>query len=280
MAKSKNRSRKRRGGDGGWSNEVWGIAMVGGGLLLLLALMSYTPGDLPMGVPFTDITWLDAFAPDGEANSPRHNFVGPVGTLLGFVQIQLFGGAGYLLSVGLIWLGVGRLFFDAAFTWRTWMGFGIFVVSGACLLGVQGFFFQDWPERFWIINSGGVIGKSLGVGVFQGLLNTVGSLIVLSMIYLIAVLLTNMITAKAAALLVLPIAVAAARVSNVSAEPLIIALIIGAAGSFATPFGYQTNMMVYGPGGYRSSDYLRLGVPLSIIVGIVTVIVTPLIWKF
>ena len=62
-------------------------------------------------------------------------------------------------------------------------------------------------------------------------------------------------------------------------QPLIIALIMGSAGSFATPFGYQTNMMVYGPGGYRSSDYLRLGIPLSILVGIVTITIAPVVWS-
>ncbi|MCP4169980.1 MAG: SLC13 family permease [Fuerstiella sp.] len=99
-------------------------------------------------------------------------------------------------------------------------------------------------------------------------------------IYTLSVVLTNLITAKAAAVLVLQIALASATAMNVNAEPLIIALIMGSAGSFATPFGYQTNMMVYGAGGYRSSDYLRLGLPLSIIVGIITVLITPLIWPF
>ncbi|MEO2014491.1 MAG: SLC13 family permease [Fuerstiella sp.] len=99
-------------------------------------------------------------------------------------------------------------------------------------------------------------------------------------IYTLSVVLTNLITAKAAAVLVLQIALASATAMNVNAEPLIIALIMGSAGSFATPFGYQTNMMVYGPGGYRSSDYLRLGIPLSIIVGIITVAIAPLVWPF
>ena len=98
--------------------------------------------------------------------------------------------------------------------------------------------------------------------------------------YTLSVVLTNLITAKAAAVLVLQIALASATAMNVNAAPLIIAVIMGSAGSFATPFGYQTNMMVYGPGGYRSSDYLRLGIPLSIIVGVITVAVAPLVWPF
>jgi S-DNA-T family DNA segregation ATPase FtsK/SpoIIIE len=183
MAKTKNKSRSKKGGESGWSNEVAGIAMIGGGLLLLLSLVSYTPSDLPMGLPFTGTTWLDGFAPDGEANSPRHNFIGPVGALLGFVQIQLFGAAGYLLSVGLIWMGVGRLFFEADFSWRTWVGFGVLMVSGACLLGVQETFLSSWPKTYWIVGPGGTIGKIIGAGIFKGLLNTAGSVIVLSVVY-------------------------------------------------------------------------------------------------
>ncbi len=107
-----------------------------------------------------------------------------------------------------------------------------------------------------------------------------GNTMMLAVIFLVAVVLTNLITAKAAAVLVLPIALAAAESAGISPKPLIIAVIMGAAGSFATPFGYQTNMMVYGPGGYRSSDYLRLGIPLSIIVGLVTILITPHVWPF
>ncbi|MCB1717433.1 MAG: SLC13 family permease, partial [Candidatus Competibacteraceae bacterium] len=59
-----------------------------------------------------------------------------------------------------------------------------------------------------------------------------------------------------------------------------IAVIMGASASFATPIGYQTNLMVYGLGGYRFSDYLRLGLPLTILIGAITVGVTPLIWPF
>jgi di/tricarboxylate transporter len=62
--------------------------------------------------------------------------------------------------------------------------------------------------------------------------------------------------------------------------PLLIAVMMGASASFATPIGYQTNLMVYGLGGYRFSDYLRLGIPLNILVGIVTVLVIPLVWPF
>lgn len=99
-------------------------------------------------------------------------------------------------------------------------------------------------------------------------------------VFTLAMILTNMITAKAAAVLVLTIALSAAETLGVNAQPFVIAVIMGSACSFLTPFGYQTNMMVYGPGGYRSSDYFRLGLPLSLMVGIVTVLIAPLVWPF
>lgn len=105
-----------------------------------------------------------------------------------------------------------------------------------------------------------------------------GHTAMLACIFVAAVCLTNMITAKAAAALLLDVALQASSAPGISQKPFVIALIIGCAASFATPFGYQTNMMVYGPGGYRSSDYLRLGVPLSILIGIVTVLMVPWVW--
>lgn len=147
----------------------------------------------------------------------------------------------------------------------------------------------DWTVIL-VMASGLGIGKAMDAsGTTQFLLTNLrsaigmlggGNLMMLTAIFLISAILTNMITAKAAALLVLPIALAAAAATGVDPKPLIIGVIMGCAGCFATPFGYQTNMMVYGPGGYRSSDYLRLGVPLTLLVGAITLIITPLVWPF
>ena len=62
--------------------------------------------------------------------------------------------------------------------------------------------------------------------------------------------------------------------------PFVICIMVAASASFATPIGYQTNLMVYGPGGYRFGDYLRIGIPLGLTIGCVTVALTPLIWPF
>jgi di/tricarboxylate transporter len=60
----------------------------------------------------------------------------------------------------------------------------------------------------------------------------------------------------------------------------IVAVMMAASAGFATPIGYQTNLMVYGPGGYRFTDYLRIGVPLDLLIWIVTVALAPLVWPF
>jgi di/tricarboxylate transporter len=62
--------------------------------------------------------------------------------------------------------------------------------------------------------------------------------------------------------------------------PFIACIMVAASASFATPIGYQTNLMVYGPGGYRFTDYFRIGIPLNLTIGIVSILLAPLIWPF
>lgn len=102
----------------------------------------------------------------------------------------------------------------------------------------------------------------------------------LATIYLVTMAFTALITNNAAAVLVFPIAHAAAEGLGVNFMPFAIAIMLAASNDFATPIGYQTNLMVYGPGGYRFSDYLRFGTPLNLLVMAVTLILAPLIWPF
>ena len=85
----------------------------------------------------------------------------------------------------------------------------------------------------------------------------------LALVYLVTALFTALITNNAAAVLVFPIAITLAQDLEVSVMPFIITIMMAASASFATPIGYQTNLMVYGPGGYRFGDYLRIGLPLD-----------------
>jgi di/tricarboxylate transporter len=102
----------------------------------------------------------------------------------------------------------------------------------------------------------------------------------LVVLYVSTVVMTEMITNNAAGVLMFPIAMAVAQDGNVSYLPYVICVMVGASAGFITPIGYQTNLMVYGPGGYRWADYIRFGTPLSILVGIATVLILPLVWPF
>jgi di/tricarboxylate transporter len=99
-------------------------------------------------------------------------------------------------------------------------------------------------------------------------------------VYVITVLFTELITNNAAAALMFPIAIATAHALGVEYMPFVIAVLFAASASFATPIGYQTNLMVMGPGGYRFADYLRAGVPVSILVGIISLSLIPVFWHF
>jgi di/tricarboxylate transporter len=102
----------------------------------------------------------------------------------------------------------------------------------------------------------------------------------LALMFIITAVLTAIATNNAAAVIMFPIAMTTADNLGVSPLPFVITLMVAASASFATPIGYQTNLMVFGVGGYRFSDYLRIGIPLTLLVGLTTMIVVPLVWQF
>ena len=97
-------------------------------------------------------------------------------------------------------------------------------------------------------------------------------------IFIATMLCTELITNNAAAVLMFPIAVEAATGLGANPTPFVIIVMIAASASFLTPFGYQTNTMVFGVGGYRVVDYVRFGFPLSLIVFAVTMLIVPAVW--
>lgn len=102
--------------------------------------------------------------------------------------------------------------------------------------------------------------------------------VVIWAIYLLTSILTEMVSNNAVAVVMTPIAVGLADALGVDARPLVVAVMVAASASFATPIGYQTNMLVYGPGGYRFTDFLKIGIPLNLSLGILSAILIPLIW--
>jgi len=115
---------------------------------------------------------------------------------------------------------------------------------------------------------------------FLSLFSGLSPAYVLSGVILLTSVSTHVLSNNATAILLLPIAVAAAQGLGVDPKPFIIAVCFGASACFATPIGYQTNLLVYGPGGYRFSDYLKLGMPLNLMVWVMGSLGIPLIWPF
>lgn len=138
-----------------------------------------------------------------------------------------------------------------------------------------------------------VIGASLGLGAAMeqtGAATLLADSVVpalgqsphalLATIFAATAVLTSMISNTAAVALMFSVSLATAHSVAASPMPFVIAVMMGGSACFATPIGYQTNLMVYGPGGYRFGDFLRAGVPLTLLAGCVTVILTPLVFPF
>jgi di/tricarboxylate transporter len=109
-------------------------------------------------------------------------------------------------------------------------------------------------------------------------LHDYGPTAVLAGIYALAMIITSVVSNNAVAVLLTPIAIEIAAVLGWQPAPFVFAVLFGASACFATPIGYQTNLFVYGPGGYRFTDYLRVGVPLNLVLFAVAMLLIPLFW--
>jgi len=97
-------------------------------------------------------------------------------------------------------------------------------------------------------------------------------------IFLLTSVLTELVSNNAVAVVVTPIAIALGIKLGVDPRPLVVAVMVAASASFATPIGYQTNTLVYGPGGYAFTDFLKIGVPLNISIGVIASLLIPYLW--
>ncbi|HUE88994.1 MAG TPA: SLC13 family permease [Vicinamibacterales bacterium] len=154
-----------------------------------------------------------------------------------------------------------------------------------CLSADQARRSVDWSTLV-AIGSALVLGKAMetsglagaAAGVLVEALQPMGPVAVLAGIYLLTLVFTELVTNNAAAALSFPIALATAHTLDVNFLPFAVIIAVAASSGFATPLGYQTHLMVYGAGGYRFSDYVRVGVPLDLIVMIVAILLTPLVF--
>ena len=116
------------------------------------------------------------------------------------------------------------------------------------------------------------------VGIIAPLLENLPGPLLVWAVFLLTSVLTETVSNNAVAVVVTPIAISLGDAIGVDPRPLVVAVMVAASCSFATPIGYQTNTLVYGPGGYRFSDFLKVGVPLNITTGILAALLIPLIW--
>jgi len=161
------------------------------------------------------------------------------------------------------------------------------MVLGRCLTLEEAYQSIDWKVIFLL---GGILPLGLALhqsGTATWLANTImkpaidlGPLAVLAVLYLVTAVLTEAMSNAAAAILLAPIAFSLSSVLGVSPRPFLIAITFAASTSFATPVGYQTNTMIYAPGGYRFFDFTRVGAPLNILFWITAILFIPHLWPF
>ena len=144
----------------------------------------------------------------------------------------------------------------------------------------------DWQVLVVIAASFGIATALHNSGAALSIANLLVSfaqdipLLALAMIFLATALFSAVATNNAAAVIMFPVALSTAESLGVNFIPFAISIMVAASASFATPIGYQTNLMVYGAGGYHFKDYLYFGIPLTILAGILTVGLAPLVWPF
>jgi len=160
------------------------------------------------------------------------------------------------------------------------------VVAMKCISSDEARGAIEWESLLLIAASFGLARAMEKTGLAEGIAqSTIAAAgdhphVVLAAIYLVTMLFTELMSNNAAAVLTFPIAWQTATDLGVNPMPFVMAVTVAASCGFATPMGYQTNLMIYGPGGYKFSDYVRFGGPLNLLVMAITVALAPLIWPF
>ena len=211
----------------------------------------------------TEMDMVDVSRPKVRAYRRGHAPIAIV-SLLGIVVLAAFGVAPILL---LSVLAVG------------------FVLFTRCIDAEEAFDFIE-GRLLALIFSMLAIGAALEAsGAVQLIVNLVAPWIgllpgffVIWAIYLLTSILTEMVSNNAVAVVVTPIAIGLAQALGYDPRAFVVAVMVAASASFATPIGYQTNMLVYGPGGYKFTDFMRLGIPLNLSIGILASLVIPLVF--
>ena len=247
------------------------IAAVGAAYLLLFGARLLKAG-VPSALPATLPPRAASAAGDNPGLFPLDRPFQPiVGTIAGLVFVVVVAIAGFGLApiaasafagaVALILLGVIR----AEDAYRGLRPEVLLLIAGMVVIGL----------------SLEVTGLATRVSLLlQGLVSSAGPLQALAILYGVTLFLTEILSNAAVAVLLTPIAVALAESMGVSPRPFLVCIMMAASAAFATPFGYQTNVLVYQMGNYSYLDFIRIGIPLNLLTWIVGVAVIPLFFPF
>ncbi|MGL5229041.1 MAG: SLC13 family permease [Bacteroidales bacterium] len=172
------------------------------------------------------------------------------------------------------------MFFFAAFT--------MVIMAWTKIIPTQNYTkFINWDILITIACAFGISKAMMNSGIADSIAHQIisiasgyGPFAILAAVYIITNIFTEVITNNAAAALCFPISLSVANQMGIDPTPLFVTICIAASASFATPIGYQTNLIVQSVGNYKFSDYLKIGIPLNIIVFILSIILIPMIWEF
>lgn len=210
-----------------------------------------------------DMEMVDVSHPSARAYRRGHAPIA-IAALVGIVVLAAFNVAPILLlaviAVALV-LVTGCIDADEAFSF----------VDGRLLALI----FSMLAVGAGLQNSGAI---TLLVDNIAPTLSTLPITVVIFSVFLMTTVLTEIVSNNAVAVIMTPIAISLAAALGMDARPLVVAVMIAASCAFATPIGYQTNTLVYGPGGYRFTDFMRVGIPLNLSMSVLASMVIPLIW--
>jgi len=236
---------------GAISKKLGDIVLRHGDTLLLQAAPGFARS-------FRDVPDFYLISEVEDASRPRHGRALVALAIMGGMVVVAATGAAPLataaLAAAMLAVALGCTSFGAA---RRAIDLSVLVVIAAAM---------GLARAFEVTGVAEVVAQGLG-----GLAMHLGPVGMLAAVYVLGMVLTEFITNTAAAALLLPIALAMAAQGDLDYRPFVLATSISAAVSLSTPLGYQTNMMVYGPGGYRFMDFVRMGVPIQLLCGSVAV---------
>ena len=163
----------------------------------------------------------------------------------------------------------------------------VFVILTKCVDTREAYKSIEWPIIFLIyamLSIGRAMETTGGAELIAfsvvDLMKDLGPVVILSAIYILASILTEFVTNNAVAILLTPVVISIAGSLGVDPRPFIVAIMFGASASFITPIGYQTNTYVYGAGNYRFTDFLKIGIPLNLILWAVATVLIPKMFPF